>query len=291
MRLAVHAMLDECPRWLVLPSRDPSPLMEMERLLEANGLHTVCGSAGCPNQLECFERRTCTFMILGDVCTRGCRFCGVGSDHPMPVDGDEPRRIAHAVRLLSLRHVVVTSVTRDDLPDGGAAQFVATAQELRRLGQVSIELLVPDFRGRVSAIERVIAASPELLGHNIETVPRLYSSVRPGAAYERSLRLLAMASESASISKSGLMLGLGESRREVVEVLADLRAVGCEVVTIGQYLRPAHSCLPVRRYIPPEEFAELQDVALSMGFRACVAGPLTRSSYHSETMLHELQAI
>jgi lipoic acid synthetase len=254
----------------------------MERLLRAAGLHTVCESAECPNQLECFGRRTCTFMILGDRCTRACRFCGVLHGPPGQVDPGEPARVATAARQLGLRHAVVTSVTRDDLPDGGAGQFHATARELRRLPGLRVELLIPDFAGEPAPLEHVLAAGPDVVGHNIETVPRLYPRVRPGAVYERSLALIARVAESPSVSKSGLMLGLGETIREVVEVMADLREAGCEVLTIGQYLQPGDRRLPVEHYASPESFAALQRTAGELGFAACLAGPLVRSSYHAD---------
>jgi len=263
----------------------------MESFLEESGLHTVCESADCPNQVECFARRTCTFMILGDLCTRGCRFCAVSLGRPRPPDLDEPVRVARAAQTLGLRHAVVTSVTRDDLPDGGAGQFVATVQELRRLPGVTVELLVPDFGGDVDALERVLDAGPDVLGHNIETVPRLYREVRPGAIYERSLKLIARTAESAKVSKSGLMLGLGETLEEVLEVLLDLRAAGCDVLTLGQYLRPSQDCRPVADYISPQVFAALGRRAVAMGFRAVVAGPLVRSSYHAEATVAAGQAI
>jgi len=254
----------------------------MEGLLRAAGLHTVCESAACPNQLECFGRRTCTFMILGDRCTRACRFCGVRHGPPDQVDPGEPARVATAARRLGLRHAVVTSVTRDDLPDGGAGQFHATTRELRRLPGLRVELLVPDFAGESEPLEHVLEAGPDVVAHNIETVPRLYPRVRPGAVYERSLELVSRVSRSASISKSGLMLGLGETTREVVEVMADLREAGCEVLTVGQYLQPGTGRLPVERYVSPESFAALEKTAGELGFAACMSGPLVRSSYHAD---------
>lgn len=275
-------MLATLPTWLALPARDPAPLEEMERLLLEHRLHTVCESADCPNVGECFARGTCTFMILGDVCTRGCGFCAVRHGRPGPVDRGEPARVAHAAQLLGIRHVVVTSVTRDDLPDGGAGQFAATVRELHGLPGVTVEVLVPDFGGDLSALERVLAARPDVLAHNIETVSRLYAGVRPGAAYERSLALLVRATRSESVTKCGLMLGLGETLQEVHEVLRDLRVAGCDVVTLGQYLRPSRDRLPVVDYVTPEVFVALKRRALAMGFRACVAGPLVRSSYHAE---------
>ena len=265
-------MLATLPSWFTLPARDPAPLEEMVRLLQENGLHTVCESADCPNQGECFARRTCTFMILGNFCTRGCHFCAVGHGRPGPPDEDEPVRVARAAQTLGLRHVVVTSVTRDDLPDGGADQFVATVLELHRLPGVTVEVLVPDFGGDVDALQQVLAAGPDVLAHNIETVPRLYADVRPGAIYERSLALIARAARSESVSKCGFMLGLGETLQEVFEVLGDLRVAGCDVVTLGQYLRPSEDCLPVADYVSPQAFAGLERQGCGHGLSSCGRG-------------------
>ena len=270
------------PDWLTLPARDYAPSARMAEVLGEQGVHTVCVHADCPNTDECFARGTCTFMILGEICTRGCRFCAVGHGRPAPPDQGEPARVAQAAQVLGLRHVVVTSVTRDDLPDGGAEHFVATVRELRRLPGVTVEILVPDFGGDHRALEQVLAAGPDVLAHNIETVPRLYAGVRPAAAYERSLALIARAARSDSVTKCGMMLGLGETLQEVYEVLADLRVAGCDVMTLGQYLRPSRDRLPVVDYVAPQTFAALRRRALAMGFRACVAGPLVRSSYHAE---------
>lgn len=275
-------MVAAFPPWLVLPPSDPGPLEEMQRLLGEHGLHTVCESADCPNVGECFARGTCTFMILGDVCTRHCRFCAVRNGELTPPAPDEPERVARVAQVLGVRHAVVTSVTRDDLDDGGAQQFVDTIVELLRIPGVTVEVLVPDFLGDAEAVECVLAAGPQVLGHNIETVPRLYRRVRPGACYERSLGVIAQAARSASFSKSGLMLGLGETLQEVFEVLADLRSVGCEAVTLGQYLRPSSECVPVVDFVTPQTFAALERKAYSMGFTQVMAGPLVRSSYHSE---------
>jgi lipoyl synthase len=269
------------PSWLTLPARDDAALERMGALLADHDLHTVCESAECPNAGECFTALTCTFMILGDACTRSCRFCAVATARPAPPDPAEPARVAAAAAALGLRHVVVTSVTRDDLGDGGAAQFAATLAALRRLPGVTVELLVPDFAGDPVALATVLAAGPDVLGHNVETVPRLYAWVRPGAAYARSLALLQAAEAAGAFTKSGLMLGLGESLQEVVQVLADLRSVGCRAVTLGQYLCPSPAHLPVVDYLPPAAFAALERKAVAMGFRQVVAGPLVRSSYHA----------
>lgn len=281
------------PPWLTLPASDGAALERMEVLLAERGLLTVCESAECPNTGECFGARTCTFLILGDTCTRDCRFCAVVSGRPAPPDTAEPERVAAAAETLGLAHVVVTSVTRDDLADGGAGQFVATLTALRRSPGWTVELLVPDFAGDPVALVRVVAARPDVLAHNVETVPRLYPAVRPAAGYRRSLGLLEVAAAAGVSTKSGLMLGLGESLQEVVEVLADLRAVGCRALTLGQYLSPSAAHLPVVDYVRPATFAALERKALSMGFDRVTAGPLVRSSYHAAappTQLHSTPA-
>ena len=269
------------PPWLTLAARDGAALERMGALLACHGLHTVCESAECPNAGECFTAGTCTFMILGDACTRACRFCAVATARPASPDPAEPARVAAAAATLGLAHVVVTSVTRDDLADGGASQFVATLDALRRLPGVTVELLVPDFAGEPASLAAVLAARPDVLGHNVETVPRLYATVRPGAEYARSLGVLGAAAAACIPTKSGLMVGLGESLHEVVEVLVDLRSVGCRAVTIGQYLSPSSAHLPVVDYIPPAAFAALGRKALAMGFDQVAAAPLVRSSYRA----------
>jgi len=248
------------------------------------GLHTVCEEAHCPNIGECWGHKTATFMLLGDTCTRNCGFCAVAHGRPLVVDPEEPNRVSVAVARLRLRHVVVTSVNRDDLPDGGAAHFGATARAVKaRLPACRVEVLVPDFRGRLESVATVVAAPIDVFNHNIETVPRLYKRVRPGAAYDRSLAVLNAARRAHAdfVTKAGLMLGLGEREDELVSVFADLRLVGCEVLTLGQYLRPSAEHLPVERYVPPEEFAALGKCARALGFRHVEAGPLVRSSYHA----------
>lgn len=277
-------MLDEAP-WLTLPAPDQGVLSRMGKLLRGLRLRTVCESALCPNIGECFGRGTATFMILGDVCTRGCRFCAVRKGKPAPPDPKEPERVAEAARRLGLKHVVITSVTRDDLPDGGASHFVATIEAVRRrLPDATVEVLIPDFGGSLAALEQVIAAEPEVINHNLETVPRLYPLVRPGADYRRSLGILAWVKRRAPhiVTKSGLMLGLGEYPGEVEEVFVDLRRVGCDMVTLGQYLRPTERQLPVAEFVPPERFEAYKRRGERMGFRAVVSGPLVRSSYRAE---------
>jgi len=249
-------------------------------------LNTVCQSARCPNIGECFERGTATFMILGNCCTRNCTFCAVPRGVPLPPEEDEPEKVAEAAEALGLRYVVVTSVTRDDLPDGGAGQFAETIGAVRRrLAGCQVEVLIPDFQGSEEALRTVLRACPDVLNHNLETVPRLYPLVRPQADYRRSLGLLRRAKELAPeiVTKSGFMLGLGESRGEVCGVLGDLRVAGCEMVTLGQYLCPSPRHLPVARYVPPEEFEEMRKEGLRLGFKHVEAGPLVRSSYHAES--------
>jgi len=272
------------PPWLKVRAPGGPGYVETATLVRALGLHTVCQEARCPNIGECWGHRTATFMLLGDTCTRNCSFCAVTHGRPLAVDAGEPRRVADAVRRLGLRHVVVTSVNRDDLPDGGAAHFAATAEAIRdELPECRIEVLVPDFQGDLAAVGTVVRAPIDVFNHNVETVPRLYRRVRPGARYERSLAVLAAAraAREGIFTKAGLMLGLGEEPRELVNVFGDLRTAGCDVLTLGQYLRPSADHLPVERYVPPEEFAHLRNAALALGFRHVEAGPLVRSSYHA----------
>jgi lipoic acid synthetase len=246
-------------------------------------LHTVCESARCPNMGECWEHRTATFMILGNICTRACGFCAVPSGKPLgPPAEDEPERVAEAVESMGLRYAVVTSVNRDDQPDGGAHIFARTIEEIRRrVPGCRVEVLIPDFRGLWSALETVIAARPDVLNHNVETVPRLSRHVRSPARYERSLELLDRSSRSGMVTKSGMMLGLGEQKEEVLGAMRDLVAHGVQILTLGQYLQPTREHFPVVRYVPPEEFAEYKREGLAMGFRHVESGPLVRSSYHA----------
>ncbi len=283
------------PSWLRVRVPDAAPFRATAGVLERLALHTVCDAARCPNRGECFAAGTATFLILGELCSRGCGFCAIAraAGPAAAPDTDEPRRVAAAAGLLGLRHVVVTSVTRDDLPDGGAAHYAATVRALHAaLPQASVEVLVPDFRDRPGALETVLAARPQVLNHNLETVPRLYGEVRPGASYERSLALLRAAARrrgagAPALVKTGLMLGLGESGDEVAGVLADCAAAGADLVTVGQYLRPAAGCLPVARYVPPEEFAALAPLGERLGVRV-VAGPFVRSSYRAAASFAEL---
>jgi lipoic acid synthetase len=246
-------------------------------------LNTVCESAACPNRNECWNAGTATFLVLGTLCTRGCRFCNVPQGQPSGIDGDEPGRVAAAVEQLQLTYAVVTSVTRDDLPDGGAGIFAETIRSIRRTSPgCRVEVLVPDFQGSETALETVLAANPDVLNHNLETVPSLYLRVRPRADYRRSLHLLEQANRHGAVTKTGLMLGLGEGKDELRKVLRDLCNVGCDILTMGQYLQPTPAHLPVERYYDPGEFAALQIEATNSGIRTVVAGPLVRSSYRAE---------
>jgi len=256
-------------------------------LLRELRLETVCENARCPNRPECYSRRTATFMILGNVCTRPCGFCAVSRGTPEALEDDEPERLAEAARRLGLRHVVITSVTRDDLPDGGADHFYRCVQAVRALTGAAVEVLTPDFLGDTGAIDRVLEARPEVYNHNVETVPRFYRKVRGRADYQRSLDLLAHVKRRApsTVTKSGLMLGLGETAEELLDVLADLRGVGCDTLTLGQYLAPTLKHVPVARYVPPAEFDALAVLARSLGFNHVASGPFVRSSYHAGEMV------
>jgi lipoic acid synthetase len=279
------------PEWLKVRMPGGPNYLRLRTLMREQGLNTVCEEARCPNMGECWEAGTATFMILGDVCTRACGFCAVTSGRPdAPPDPNEPKRVALAVAQMGLTHAVMTSVNRDDQPDGGAAIFSETIRWIRRLAPgTSVEVLIPDFLGDWTSLETVLAAGPEILNHNTETVPALYPRVRPKGRYDRTLELLERAGMNAPrpVTKTGIMLGLGESRAEVLEVLRDLRAVDVDVLTIGQYLRPSAKHLPLIRYVPPEEFAELRDEGLALGFKHVESGPLVRSSYHAERQIPE----
>ncbi len=272
------------PEWLKARAPMGENYHELKRLARSLNLHTVCESAQCPNIGECWHNKTATFMMLGNVCTRRCGFCAVPKGRPEPIDFDEPRRVAQAVSELGLEHAVITSVNRDDDLVGGARAFALVIEEVRRLNSdCRVEVLVPDFQGNEEAIRVVVDARPAILNHNTETVPRLYRTVRPGARIERSLKLLAYAKQLApeSVTKSGVMVGLGETTEELLEVFRGLAAVGCDILTIGQYLRPSRDHLPIARLYTPREFAELKAEAMRMGFRHVESGPLVRSSYHA----------
>lgn len=267
---------------------------EVTTLINDTKVHTVCQEAKCPNIGECFSRKTATFMIMGDHCTRNCRFCAVANGPNRFPDPEEPVRIAEMVQKLNLDYVVITSVTRDDLPDGGASFFVRTVKEIRRkVPHALIELLIPDFQGNKDALRSIVEVQPDVLNHNIETVARLYTIVRPEAAYRRSLDLLKNAAtfDSTIITKSGLMLGLGEHPDEILDVLKDLLDTGCQLVTIGQYLQPTKAHLPVERYIPPKEFDNWRNVALEMGFAEVASGPFVRSSYHAKKLYQAVKPL
>lgn len=279
------------PEWLKVRFPGGPNYMRLKGLMREKRLHTVCEEAHCPNIGECWQAGTATFMILGDTCTRACAFCAVKSGRPLALDTDEPVRVAQAVRRMSLTHAVVTSVNRDDQPDGGASIFAATIRSIRRLSpSTSVEVLIPDFMGNWEALATVMDERPEILNHNTETVPRLYRRVRPKARYERSLELLRRAKEMdpGGITKSGVMVGLGETKHELLLVMARLVDVGCDVLTVGQYLRPSVRHAPVDRYYRPEEFEELAEAGRRLGFRHVEAGPLVRSSYHAERQVARL---
>ncbi len=274
--------------WLRAPAPVGENYRELKQLVSDLKLHTVCESAACPNIGECWNRRTATFMILGNVCTRRCGFCAVQKGAPLEVDYDEPRRVAEAASALGLNYAVITSVNRDDRKDGGAELFAAVIRAIReRIPGCKVEVLVPDFQGSAAAMEIVMEAEPDVLNHNTETVPRLYRQVRLGARYERSLEMLEYAKKLRPNipTKSGLMLGLGETKDEVVSVMKDLQAHAVDILTLGQYLRPSPKHLPIIRYVPVEEFAELKHIGQRLGFSHVEAGPLVRSSYHADSAL------
>lgn len=277
------------PEWLKVKLTMGDEFMSVRRMINGLNLHTVCEEARCPNIYECWSNRTATFMIAGDVCTRRCGFCAVSKGEPKPLDPQEPRHVAEAVHQLNLRHAVITAVNRDDREDGGAAHFAETIRALRALNpDCRVEVLIPDFEGNHQALETVLDAQPDVLNHNTETVPRLYHRVRPYARYrEWTLELLARAAKRRDrdglgmLTKSGLMVGLGETADEVIETMRDLRAVDCDILTLGQYLQPAEKRLPVERFYAPEEFSDFKRIGMEMGFRYVESGPLVRSSYHA----------
>ena len=279
------------PPWLKQTLPKPSAVLEMTDLMAGLRLNTVCQSASCPNLCQCFSRRTATFMILGGTCTRGCRFCAVNKGQPVPVDTEEPLHITAAVKKLGLEYAVITSVTRDDLPDGGAGHFSDTINAIHcEQPGVKVEILIPDFQGSAESLRIVLQSSPEVLGHNLETVPRLYPSVRPKAGYVRSLELLKMVKDiqPGTVTKSGIMLGLGEDTEEVINSMRDLKETGCDILTVGQYLSPSDKHHSVERYVPPEEFEYYSHAAEEMGFKGVVSGPWVRSSYHAAEVYHKV---
>jgi lipoic acid synthetase len=275
---------DPKPSWLKVRFPGGPSYLRLRQLVQGQRLHTVCEEAHCPNIGECWEQGTATLLLLGDVCTRACGFCAIATGRPTDLDPDEPERVAATVRELGLRHAVLTSVTRDDLPDGGASIFAATIRRIRQLSPAcAVEVLIPDLQGNWSALSAIMEAAPAVLNHNLETVPRLYGRVRPKAVYSQSLELLRRAGELEPrvITKSGVMVGLGESADELVDVFQDLRRSGVDVLTVGQYLRPSIWHLPIDRYYAPDEFDSLKQQALGLGFQHVEAGPLVRSSYHA----------
>lgn len=275
------------PHWLKVRLPGDENYIKVRNLVKQSDLHTVCESAHCPNIGECWSRKTATFMIMGDVCTRNCRFCAVKSGKPAPLDQQEPKKIANAVRTLGLKYAVITSVTRDDLTDGGADHFAKTIHEIRNSNpDCQIEVLIPDFQGSEKALQIVFSARPDILNHNIETAPRLYTIARPKADYQQSLRVLKFAFEWGLTTKSGLMVGLGESLEEIIRTMEDLSAVKCKLLTIGQYLAPSQNHLPIARFVPLSEFDHLKEKGCEMGFDHIEASPLVRSSYHAEEQFH-----
>jgi len=291
---AVRPFRERKPPWFKVPAPGGARFRELKTLIDGQGLHTVCAEAACPNIGECWERGTATFMILGDTCTRRCGFCNVKTGKPTFNDPLEPLRVAHTIKKMGLRHAVITSVDRDDLPDLGATAFVGVIRSIRAAAPgCKVEVLTPDFRGEEMPLARVIAERPDVFNHNVETVPRLYPLARRGSRFLRSCRVLANAKQMGGadvVTKSGLMTGLGESKEELVEAFAILRQHGVQVLTVGQYLRPTENHLPVVRYWHPDEFAELEREAYALGFESVAAGPLVRSSYHAEQTLARASA-
>ncbi len=284
VQLNNRALSPRKPPWLKVKAPGGHNYADVKSMMRDLGLHTVCEEAHCPNIGECWEHRAATFMILGDVCTRNCAYCAVAHGTPQPYDADEPRRLAEAVTHMGLEHIVITSVDRDDLPNGGAEAFAGCVTEIRaRMPNASVELLIPDFKGADRALHIVVDVKPDILNHNLETIARLYRIARPGGRYDRALRLLRRAKEMdpSLVTKSGLMCGLGEEWDELVVAMGDLREQDVDILTIGQYLRPSDGHLPVVRFYTPEEFAELRTIGQAMGYRHVEAGPLVRSSYHA----------
>ncbi len=274
------------PKWLKVKLPTAKAYKDIKSVVKQHKLHTICESGNCPNIGECWGEGTATFMILGNICTRSCGFCNVQTGKPQPADINEPRRVAESIKLMKVKHAVITSVDRDDLKDGGSKIWAMTIKEIRRLNPTTtMEALIPDFKANSTQIQRIIDAAPEVVSHNIETVKRLTKKVRIQAKYERSLETLNILSNSGMRTKSGIMLGLGENEKEVIETIQDLRNVGISILTLGQYLQPTLKHLPVAEYINPKQFQELKEIALQMGFKVIESGPLVRSSYHAEKHL------
>jgi lipoic acid synthetase len=275
------------PQWLKKPVIITGGYRTVTSCISGNRLHTVCTEGRCPNRSECFSAGTAAFLIMGNICTRRCGFCGVRHGNPVQPDHEEPERIACAAKALNLRHIVITSVSRDDLIDGGAACFAETVRQCRNImTESTIEILIPDFRGKPDALETVVACRPDILNHNLETVPRLYEKIRPQADYQRSLDLLAYAGRKGIATKSGIMVGLGETNEEIIGVLMNLHAAGCRIVTIGQYLQPSKEQVPVHHYVSPEQFTNWEKTGRTIGFRSVFAGSFVRSSYRSQEVFN-----
>lgn len=274
------------PNWLKIKLQTNSDYSMVSKLVEENGLHTICSSGKCPNMNECWSRGTATFMILGNICTRACRFCATATGKPLPIDTNEPQKVANSISIMKLKHAVITSVDRDDLPDGGAEAWAETVRKIRAKNPTTtIELLVPDFDGKKELIDVVVASAPDIIGHNIECVRRVTAATRSRAKYDVSLSVLSHLSSCGVTTKSGIMVGVGETDEEVLETLRDLRAVGCRIVTLGQYLQPTAKHLPVSRYVHPDVFASYKEEALKMGFDYVESAPLVRSSYMADKAL------
>ncbi len=271
------------PDWFRMERAKGETYSKVKNLVNKNQLHTICTSGNCPNIGECWNAGTATFMILGDICTRSCKFCSVKTGKPFPVDKNEPRRLANAIRIMNIKHAVITSVDRDDLDDGGSGFWAEVIKTIREVNpEVTMETLIPDFDGEESSLMQIVKAAPEVISHNLETVRRLTPEIRSRAKYDRSLKVLKLLAEKGSITKSGLMLGLGEKESEVLEAMDDLRSVGCKILTLGQYLAPTMNHIAVQEYIPPEKFEFYRLIALEKGFTHVESSPLVRSSYHAE---------
>jgi len=283
--MAIDEQIPRRPEWLKARLPGGPNYHDLTGIMRTQALHTVCEEARCPNIGECWERRTATFLVLGNLCTRNCAYCAIAHGRPTELDLQEPERVARAVQAMRLRHAVITSVNRDDLTDGGAGIFAATIREIHAcMPHCTVEVLIPDFKGDAGALQTVLEAAPEILGHNIESVPRVFAVVRHGGDYRRSLELLRRAKEwgYTSFTKSGIILGMGETRDELLQTMDDLRSVDCDILTLGQYLRPGPDYHPIARYYSPEEFADLKRIGLAMGFKYVESGPLVRSSYHAD---------
>jgi lipoyl synthase len=275
------------PDWLKIRLPLTSSFAEVKSIIKQHQLHTICTSGNCPNMGECWDSGTATFMILGEICTRACKFCAVKTGKPLPVDKNEPLQLANSLKLLNLKHCVITSVDRDDLEDGGASVWAESIRQVKKLNHgISIEVLIPDFKGNLGLVQMLVDAGPNVISHNLETVRGLSTKVRSNADYDRSLKLIEYVSKSGIRSKSGIMLGIGETPHEVVQTMKDLRSVGCQVMTLGQYLQPTPKNLEVIEYIRPDVFEKYREIGLEMGFRFVESGPLVRSSYHAERHIH-----